>query len=181
MLLRQAHGGCGGSQSHPCPIRAAQLTCAIPPTIFSFTTTVSSWSWKAAAFCAAFTRLSDALFTALPAACSREEGERQRKSQPQGTTDAGLGGGKRTAAPGWSGRQDRQPGGLGAAGRDSFKWLAALPLAHDHFRHCCSQPGSGSCLSRGAGTGGQPLGSSSALGPKAPALGPHVNSPTHGH
>lgn len=62
--------------SSPCPTAAAPLlTCAIPPTIFSFTTTVSSWSWKAAAFCAAFTRLSDALFTAFPAAWSRRRGE----------------------------------------------------------------------------------------------------------
>lgn len=157
MLLRQAHRGCGGSQSHPCPIRAAQLTCAIPPTIFSFTTTVSSWSWKAAAFCAAFTRLSDALFTALPAACSREEGERQCLSHSPRVRLMPGWGRKRTPAPGWSGRQDRQPGPLGAAGRDSFKWLAALPSAHDHFRHCCSEPGSGSCLSRGAGSGGAAL------------------------
>lgn len=63
-----------GQPEPPCPMEAAPLlTCAIPPTIFSFTTTVSSWSWKAAAFCAAFTRLSDALFTALPAAWSGEK------------------------------------------------------------------------------------------------------------
>lgn len=65
-----------GQPELPCPMEAAPLlTCAIPPTIFSFTTTVSSWSWKAAAFCAAFTRLSDALFTALPAAWSGEKKE----------------------------------------------------------------------------------------------------------
>lgn len=46
----------------------------MPPTIFSFTTTVSfSCSSKAAAFWAAFTRLSEARFTALPAAWAERE------------------------------------------------------------------------------------------------------------
>ena len=50
-------------------VSGTELTWAMPPTIFSFTTTVSfSCSSKAAAFCAAFTRLSEARFTALPAA-----------------------------------------------------------------------------------------------------------------
>lgn len=61
-----------------------RLTWAIPPTIFSFTTTVSfSWSSKAAAFWAAFTRLSEALFTALPAAC---RGSEQQLLRTQGSS-----------------------------------------------------------------------------------------------
>ena len=44
------------------------LTCAIPPTNLVFTTTLSSSALSKAAFWAARTRLSDARFTALPAA-----------------------------------------------------------------------------------------------------------------
>lgn len=65
-----------GQATGPRPHLSAPewLTWAMPPTIFSFTTTVSfSWSSKAAAFWAAFTKLSEALFTALPAACTRSK------------------------------------------------------------------------------------------------------------
>lgn len=94
---------------------------------------------------------------ALPAACSWEEGERQRMPQPQGTT-AAWGVCEGTPAPGQAGRQEKQLGILGAAGRDSFTWLTAtlLPPTHDHFRCCCSQLGSGSHLSCEARTGGSP-------------------------
>lgn len=102
------HAPAAGTQGLWCqPEAPLLLTCAIPPTIFSFTTTVSSWSWKAAAFCAAFTRLSDALFTALPAACGREGGISTLSHSPR---VALLPGGVKSPCPRLGWQEDRRAG-----------------------------------------------------------------------
>lgn len=51
----------------------ALFTCAIPPTNFVLTTTLSSSALLNAAFWAARTRLSDAFFTAFPAICQKKK------------------------------------------------------------------------------------------------------------
>lgn len=56
------------SRSHVNIIQGFYLTWAMPPTNLVFTTTLSSSVLSNAAFWAAFTRLSEARFTALPAA-----------------------------------------------------------------------------------------------------------------
>lgn len=59
------------------------LTWAMPPTNLVFTTTLSSSLLSNAAFWAALTRLSEARFTALPAACKRGTPPQKLQTSPR--------------------------------------------------------------------------------------------------